>query len=210
MKRLPMAPDADDSHLMEVAVRQQQVWRGHFLDVRLDHVALPGGGEATREYIVHPGAVMVVPVLDDGRLVMERQCRYPLGGILLEFPAGKIDPGESRLACAQRELAEETGYRAAEWALATVMHNAPAYSNEVIEVWFARGLSLGEQRLDEGEFIEVCLTEPDELDRLAAAGQLTDAKTLIGLLWLQKWRRGEWALDWQPAPAAVLAPSSQP
>lgn len=195
-----------DDHLIERQLHGQQVYRGNFLDVRRDTIALPSGGEATREYIVHPGAVMIVPVLDDGRLVMERQCRYPLGRVLLEFPAGKLDPGESRLACAQRELAEETGYRAREWALACVQHNAPAYSNEFIEIWFARGLSLGERSLDPGEFLDVCLVDEVELDALARRGELTDGKTLIGLLWLQKWRSGQWPLPWQTvasdAPAA--------
>jgi len=196
---------SQDDHLMERPLQQQQVYRGHFLDVRCDTVSLPSGGTATREYIVHPGAVMIVPILDDGRLVMERQCRYPLGGVLLEFPAGKIDAGEDRFACAQRELSEETGYRAAEWAKAATMHNAPAYSNEVIEIWFARGLSRGAQHLDDGEFIEVCLVDEATLDAQAAAGDLTDAKTLIALLWLQKWRAGAWSLDWQAAPQADLA-----
>lgn len=184
---------------MERPLQQQQVYRGHFLDVRRDTVQLPDGSAAGREYIVHPGAVMIVPILDDGRLVLERQCRYPLGQVLLEFPAGKLDPGESRWRCAQRELAEETGYRAAEWARATTLHNAPAYSNEFIEIWFARGLTLGERHLDQGEFLDVCLMDEQELDALAGRGELTDAKTLIALLWLQKWRSGQWVLNWQPA-----------
>lgn len=194
-----------DEHLMEHPLHQQQVYRGHFLDVRRDTVRLPDGDTAGREYIVHPGAVMVVPMLDDGRLVMERQCRYPLGQVLLEFPAGKLDPGESRWWCAQRELAEETGYRAAEWACAGQLHNAPAYSNEFIEIWFARGLTLGERHLDRGEFLDVCLMHEHDLDDLAGRGELTDAKTLVALMWLQKWRSGRWALDWQPA---ALAQSS--
>ena len=139
---------------------------------------------------------MVVPLLDDGRLVMERQYRYPLGQVMLEFPAGKIDPGESVLHCAQRELAEETGYRARQWARACVMHNACAYSTEGIEIWFARGLQLGERQLDHGELIDLCLMDEAELDALAGRGELTDAKTLLGLQWLQKWRSGAWALDW--------------
>jgi ADP-ribose pyrophosphatase len=190
---------ATDAHLIETTLDQEQVFRGHFLDVRRAHIGLPGGGRATREYVVHPGAVMVIPLLDDGRLVMERQYRYPLQQVFLEFPAGKIDPGEPTIACAMRELAEETGYRATEWACAARLHNAIAYSTEFIEIWFARGLSLGERQLDHGEFLDVCLVAEGELDRLASRGELTDAKTLIGLQWLQKWRSGHWALDWRPA-----------
>lgn len=185
-----------DEHLIEHKVSGVQVYAGHFLDVRCDQVHTPDGGSATREYIVHPGAVMVVPVLDDGRLVMERQFRYPLGRVMLEFPAGKLDPGETRQACAQRELAEETGYRATRWARACVVHNACAYSTEGIEIWFARDLRPGPRRLDEGEFLDVCHMTEAELDLLARQGELTDVKTLIGLQWLQKWRAGLWPLDW--------------
>lgn len=186
----------DDRHLIEVTLDRQQVLRGNFLDVRRDTVRLPGGGTATREYVVHPGAVMVVPLLDDGRLVLERQFRHPLDRVMLEFPAGKIDPEESTQACAQRELREETGYRAAEWACAGRLHNAIAYSTEFIEIWFARGLTLGERHLDPGEYLDVIAMSEAELDRLAASGELTDAKTLIGLMWLQKWRSGAWPLAW--------------
>jgi ADP-ribose pyrophosphatase len=177
--------------------------KGNFLELRRDHVRLPDGAAATREYVVHPGAVAIVPLLDDGRLVLERQFRYPVGKVLLEIPAGKIDPGESQLACAQRELLEETGYLAREWACAGVVHNAAAYSTEGIEIWFARGLSAGVQRLDAGEFIELCLLTEAEFERLAAAGEISDVKTLIGLLWLQKWRAGLWALDWMAADSAA-------
>lgn len=186
-----------DEHLAERLVAGEQVWRGRFLDVRRDTIVQHDGHTATREYIVHPGAVMVVPVLDDGRLLMERQYRYPLGRVLLEFPAGKLDPGESVLCCAQRELLEETGYRATEWARACLIHNACAYSSEAIEVWFARGLSAGDRRLDPGELIDVCTVGEAELDALAARGELTDVKTLVGLQWLQKWRSGAWSLDWR-------------
>ncbi len=181
-------------------LRSEQVYRGAFLDVRCDQIRLPDGGSAQREYIVHPGAVMVVPLLDDGRLVVERQWRYPLARVMLEFPAGKLEPGEPPLQCAARELTEETGYRAAEWARAGILHNAIAYSNEGIEVWFARGLTLGERQLDLGEFLDVANASAEELDDLARRGELTDAKTLIGLLWLQNWRAGRWSLVWHPAP----------
>ena len=189
-----------DLHLREETVHSEQVYRGHFLDVRRDRIRLPDGADAQREYIVHPGAVMVVPLLDDGRLVVERQWRHPLGRVMLEFPAGKLDHGEPPLACAIRELIEETGYRAAEWARAGILHNAIAYSNEGIEVWFARGLRAGERALDAGEFLDVTEMTAERLDELARQGELTDAKTLIGLLWLQNWRAGRWPLDWQPAP----------
>ena len=185
---------ADDAHLREQTVSRETVFEGRLLQVRRDRIRLPDGGDATREFIVHPGAVMVVPILDDGRLVMERQWRYPLERVMLEFPAGKLEAGEPTLQCAQRELLEETGYRASEWALAGVLHNAIAYSSERIEIWFARGLAAGERRLDEGEFLDLQLVEEAELDRLCATGAVTDAKTLIGLQWLQNWRAGRWAI----------------
>jgi ADP-ribose pyrophosphatase len=191
---------SDDADLREEMASTEQVYRGRFLDVRRDQVRLPDGSLAQREYIVHPGAVMVVPLLDDGRLVVERQWRHPLGRVMLEFPAGKLDPGEAPLHCAIRELIEETGYRASEWARAGILHNAIAYSNEGIEIWFARGLTAGPAQLDAGEFLEVGTATAEELDGLARVGALTDAKTLIGLMWLQHWRAGRWALAWQPAP----------
>ena len=188
-----------DEHLVERQLESTQVYRGHFLDVRRDRVALPDGSTSHREYIRHPGAVMVVPLLDDGRLLMERQYRYPMGQVMLEFPAGKLDAGEAPLTCGQRELAEETGYHAAEWAYAGILHNAIAYSDEGIHIFFARGLMPGAQRLDAGEFLDIVTHTPHELDQLAAQGLLTDAKTLIGLLWLQRWQQGAWPLTWQPS-----------
>ncbi len=190
----------DDAHLRETPVSERQVWRGHFLDVREHRVRLPDGRETGREFVVHPGAVMIVPLLGDGRLVVERQFRYPLRRAFVEFPAGKLDPGETPLTCAVRELAEETGYRAAEWARAGLLHNAIAYSTEGIEVWFARGLVAGEARLDAGEFLDVFTTTLEALEVMAERGELTDAKTLIGMLWITHWRTGKWKLDWQPAP----------
>lgn len=188
-----------DDHLTEHLVRSETVYQGNFLEIRRDEVRLPDGRPASREWLVHPGAVMIVPLLDDGRVVIERQFRYPLGRVMIEFPAGKLDPGEAPAACAARELAEETGYRAAEWARAGILHNAIAYSNEGIEVWFARGLTLGDNHLDDGEFLDVQSASVDELLDWSASGTLTDAKTLIGLMWLQNWQSGRWTLQWQPA-----------
>lgn len=191
----------DDVHLREVCVQSREAYRGRFLQVRQDDVALPDGSTSYREYIVHPGAVMVVPVLDDGRLVMERQYRYPTHRAYLEFPAGKLELGEPGIVCGVRELFEETGFRAAEWAYAGELHNAIAYSSERIEVWFARGLVAGERQLDAGEFLDVFVASEDELAGWVADGSVTDAKTMIALLWLQQWRAGRWALTWKPADA---------
>jgi ADP-ribose pyrophosphatase len=172
-------------------------------------VRLPDGSTATREYVQHPGAVAVLPLLDDGRVLLVRQFRYPIGQVMLEIPAGKIDPGESTRHCAERELREETGYSASEWAFACKLHNAAAYSTEIIEVWFARGLRAGRQQLDVGEFIELLPLSEADYARLAMCGEITDVKTLVALMWLQKWRTGEWILDWReaagPAPT-IIAP----
>ncbi|MET0209620.1 MAG: NUDIX hydrolase [Burkholderiaceae bacterium] len=193
---IPPAPDADP-HLREIPLSSEWVLRGNFLQVKRDRVEMPDGREATREYIRHPGAAVIIPLLDDGRVLLERQYRYPMGRVMLEFPAGKLDPDEDALTCAQRELLEETGYTAREWAYAGVLHNAIAYADEHIEIFFARGLVLGERKLDEGEFLDLVLHSEAELDRMAMTGKITDAKTLIGLMWLQRWRAGAWPLNWQ-------------
>ena len=199
-KTLVPAPGEGDGHLREVPIESKPAWRGAFLDVRSDRVRLPDGSFTEREYIVHPGAVVVVGLLDNGRIVVERQWRYPLARAMVEFPAGKLEPGEPVLDCAVRELIEETGYRALEWARAGVTHNAIAYSTEVIEIWFARGLVSGPRQLDAGEFLDVFDASLDELEALACSGELTDAKTLVCMLWLRQWRDGRWQLDWQAAP----------
>jgi ADP-ribose pyrophosphatase len=193
------AMEGVDEHLVERRLKSESVYEGHFLKVRRDEIRLPSGKTAWREHVVHPGAVMIVPIMDDGQLIVERQHRYPLDRVLLEFPAGKIDPDETTLHCAQRELREETGFHAREWAYAGRMHNAPAYSNEFIEIWLARGLVAGPQELDDGEFLEVRAMTEDALFALAASGELTDAKTMVGLLKLQQWRAGAWVPSWQPA-----------
>jgi len=189
-----------DDHLIEHRVQQEELLHGHFLHVLRDTVRLPNQNLATREYVVHPGAVMVIPMLDtpDGlRLVMERQYRYPVGQVMTEFPAGKLDPGEDPWLCAQRELLEETGYTARQWARAGVLHPVIAYSTEVIEIWFAKELTLGPRQLDQDEFLDVFTASPDELMSACQQGRLTDAKTLTGLLWLQNVQSGQWPLHWQ-------------
>ena len=186
-----------DSHLVEVKLRSQQVLQGDFLDVRRDIVQLPDGSEASREYVIHPGAVMIVAQLSDGQLVLERQFRYPVQAVMIEFPAGKLDAGEASLACAQRELLEETGYTAREWARAGVLHPVISYSTEFIDIWFARGLTLHQRKLDAGEFLDVFTAPASVLLDMSRSGQLTDAKTLTGILWLQNVMAGAWELNWE-------------
>lgn len=196
--------DVADGHLIEVKVASEVILQGNFLQVRRDTVRLPDGNQTTREYVIHPGAVMIVAQRDDGQLVFERQYRYPMQAVMLEFPAGKLDAGESTQACAQRELLEETGYAAREWARAGVLHPVISYSTEFIEVWFARGLTLGARQLDTGEFLEVVTASPAELLTWCGNGRVTDAKTLAGMLWLQNVLSGAWALDWQaPVPSGA-------
>lgn len=190
-----------DSHLIETRLSGQSLFKGHFLHAFRDVVALPDGQSTVREYVVHPGAVMVIPLLEDSkgetRVVLERQFRYPVGQVMVEFPAGKLDAGEAGFQCAQRELLEETGYSASEWAFAGVLHPVIAYSTEKIEIWFARGLSLGERHLDRGEFLDVITATPAELMMSCMRGEVTDAKTLVGALWLQNVLSGAWSLEWK-------------
>ncbi len=194
-----MATDHSESHLVETAVSSDVICKGNFLHILRDTVRLPSGKHATREYVVHPGAVVVIALLDDGRVILERQFRYPIGQVMIEFPAGKLETGEDPLLCGQRELLEETGYSATHWACAGPMHLAIAYSTEVIHVYFAKGLSLGERCLDDGEFLDVITATPAELLQMCSEGKVTDAKTLTCTLWLQNVLSGAWSLNWQPA-----------
>lgn len=194
-----------DRHLIEERTASEEILKGRFLHAFRDTVRLPDGGSATREYVVHPGAVMIVPLLDDGRLVLERQFRYPVNRVMVEFPAGKIDPGEDVLTCAQRELFEETGIRAREWARAGMLHPVISYSTEFIDIWFARGLTRGARALDEGEFIEVIEATPQQLFDWCRDGQVTDGKTLAAALWLQNVLAGAWTLPWQATEANATA-----
>lgn len=186
-----------DAHLLEKQLSSEQVWHGRLLDVRRDSVLLPDGSEGIREYIVHPGAVVIIAVEDDGRLLFERQYRYGPGAVFLEFPAGKIDPGEDILATAKRELIEECGYEAATWEYLGVMHPCIGYSNERIEIFLARDLTLfpdGAQ-LDHGEFLELTRLSLGEAVEGVRQGAITDAKSITALFWAEKVLTKVWSIQ---------------
>ena len=186
-------PDSDDG-LIEKTVESKLLHRGKFLTLKIDTVELPDGKHATREFVEHPGAVMILPQFDDGCVLLERQYRYPIEKVLLEFPAGKLDPNESELACAKRELQEETGYTAREWFFLTRIHPVISYSTEFIDLYLARGLTAGESKLDEGEFLETLIADPSQISEWIRTGHISDVKTIVGSFWLEKIMSGEWAL----------------
>jgi ADP-ribose pyrophosphatase len=178
----------DDAHLVETKVSSESVFDGSLLHVRRDTVRLPDGSLATREYVVHLGAVLIVPVLPDGHLVVERQFRYPVGKVFIEFPAGKLDPGETELTTAQRELAEEAGYTATTWTPLGRIHSVVGYSNEAIDFFVAEGLTHIGAKPDAGEFLEIVTTSLEEMLAALDRGEITDAKTVAALLLYERRR----------------------
>jgi ADP-ribose pyrophosphatase len=177
--------------LTECFVSGEEVYAGKFFRVRRDVVRLPDGRQTAREYIRHPGAVAIVALFPDGRILLERQHRYPLGREFLEIPAGKLEPAEPHLETAKRELLEETGYVAGQWRRLGVIHNAIGYSDEAIELWLATGLEKREAKLDEVEFLELIELPFAEAEAMTLDGRITDVKTIIGLLWAKGKRRSE-------------------
>jgi ADP-ribose pyrophosphatase len=184
---------AGRADMTERELASETVFQGKLLRVKRDSVSLHDGRPATREYIEHNGAVMVIPVLDSGELVMERQYRYALRRHCLEFPAGKIDPGEEPLATGRRELLEETGYVAREWTYLATINPTVAYSTECVVLYLARGLTHRGGKLDDGEFLEVLELSLEQLLERVRNGEIGDVKTVIGAFWLEKLRRGDWA-----------------
>jgi len=178
-------------HLEEITVHTELAWAGAFLRVRKDRARLPDGSVHGREWVEHPGAAAVLALGDDGRVLIERQWRYSMRRAYVELPAGKIDPGETTLQTARRELLEETGYTAREWALLTQLHPAIGFSNEVMDVFVARGLELTRATaLDHGELLEIEWVTLDWLLAELAAGRLPDVKTHIAVLHLQRMVEG--------------------
>jgi ADP-ribose pyrophosphatase len=178
--------------LTETRLDRALVYDGDFIQVHKDSVRLPNGALGTREYIQHPGAVAVLALLDNGNLVMERQYRYPPQREFIELPAGKIDHGEDILLCAQRELLEETGYVAREWIHLTTAWPCIGYADERMEYFLARGLTLQERKLDDGEFLEVFELSLVEAIDWVRVGKINESKTIVGLFWLEKYLK-----DWK-------------
>jgi ADP-ribose pyrophosphatase len=187
-----MGSDSDDP-LAERTLDSRLVFEGVFLKLFVDQVRSADGHQGTREYLRHPGAVMVIPLLDAEHVLLERQFRYPLGRSIVEFPAGKIDAGEPPFDCARRELLEETGYTARRWSYLGGLHNAIAYSDERIEIFLAEDLERGgDPALDAGETLEVFEAPWRQLLEWVRDGAVTDVKTMVGAFWLERTLRGDW------------------
>ena len=189
-----MKPTGPDCHLLETGLDREEVFAGQLLHVRRDTVRLPDGKQACREFVTHPGAVLMIAELPNGKLLFERQFRYPLDRVFLELPAGKIHPGEEILLTAQRELREETGYVAEHWHHLGTIHPCIGYSDERIEIFFARGLSHVGHALDDGEFLEVQKLGLEEGIEGVRDGRLTDGKSVAGLFWAERVLSGRWPL----------------
>ena len=171
--------------LTEHFVAGGMVFDGNLLKVYRDAVRLPDGSQGEREYIRHPGAVAIVALTEDRKLLLERQYRYPPRREFIEIPAGKIDPGEAHFATAKRELLEETGYLAQEWTRLCVLHTAISYTDEAIELYLARKLTLQERKLDAGEFLETFMLPFDDAVAMVRDGRISDVKTVAAILWVK-------------------------
>ena len=179
----------DDAHLAEVFVSGEDVFKGKLLHVVRDIITLPNGRAGTREYIKHPGAACIVAEFENGKLLLERQYRYPMGKVMIEFPAGKLDRGENPLVAAQRELKEETGYWARSWHTLGHMHPLIAYADEVIHLFHANGLVQGEAKLDQNEFLDLFAANPEEITAMIADNRISDGKTIVAFFRWQLLRR---------------------
>lgn len=185
-KDLPLG----DAHLREERISGEDIYGGIFLKMKRDKIILPDGEEAVREYLTHPGAVAIVAILEDGRVLLERQYRYPIAKACIEIPAGKLEVGEDHLLCAKRELEEETGYIAKKWSYIRRIHPVISYSTELIDIYLAEDLVSGESHLDDEEFLDVFAAPLEQLIGWVENGEITDVKTTISAYWLDRYRRG--------------------
>ncbi|MCH7852476.1 MAG: NUDIX hydrolase [Candidatus Marinimicrobia bacterium] len=178
--------------LLEKRLSGANVFRGVLLDVWRDEVALPDGTSSIREYIRHPGAALIVPIMDDGRLIFVRQFRYALGRVMVELPAGKLDPGEEPAVAAARELAEEIGYHPGQLTRLGLIHPCIGYSDEQIEVYLATELEPAAGASEHDEFLEPFELGLEEALEWVREGKITDVKTIIALYWTERHRAGTW------------------
>jgi len=191
--------------LYEHPLNSTKVYSGKLLHVHRDEVRLPDGKTSVREYIRHPGAVVILPLTASGELILERQHRYPLGRDFIEVPAGKIDPGEQTLACAQRELLEETGYKAQDWRYVTTVYPCIGFADERLVYYLAQDLAFEGHQRDEDEFLEIFSLPIDQALAMVQSGEICESKTIIGLFWLEKILSGAW-----PIALGNSAPSDTP
>jgi ADP-ribose pyrophosphatase len=184
---------SDRKSMVETTIERETVFEGKFLKVRRDLARLPDGSIASREFVVHPGAAAMVPIGDDERILVERQYRYAMGAMYVEIPAGKIDAGETSIQTARRELREETGYEAAQWAFLTRVHPAIGFTDEVMDIYLAKDLVLRERAMDADEFLEIEWVTLGWLMDELRAGRLPDVKTQIAVHWLDRLYGGQWS-----------------
>ncbi|WP_025872275.1 NUDIX domain-containing protein [Methylobacillus glycogenes] len=187
-----MTTESPQQDLTEITLSSETIAEGGMLLVKRDQVRVPSGATSQREYVIHPGAVVVIPVLDNGNLLLERQFRYPLHQVFIEFPAGKIDAGEPHFETGKRELLEETGYSASEWIYLGMQHPCIGYSNEVIYIYLARGLVAGQHQRDEDEAMHVFEASLAQCLQMVQNGEMTDGKSIVALFHAEKFLNGSW------------------
>ncbi len=178
--------------LSETKISSETIFQGKLLHVTRDVVGLPNGKTSVREGILHPGAVVIIPFLDKQTLIMERQFRYYPNQVFYELPAGKTDPGEDFLTTGKRELLEETGYLADKWTFISHLYPAIGYANEKMAIYAAQDLTMRGIDRDQDEFLEIIELPLDQAMEMLRRGEITDAKTMVGLFWAEKLARGAW------------------
>ncbi|MCL1631880.1 NUDIX hydrolase [Sporolactobacillus sp. CPB3-1] len=171
--------------LTETKISSKEIFNGRIVHLYVDQVKLPNGEESTREVVKHPGAVAVIAVNDEGKLLLVRQYRYPLNGIIYEIPAGKLEPGENPDDSAMRELEEETGYRCEKMKKIASFYSSPGFSDELLHIYYTDTLIKGKQNLDQDEFLEVCTVNTNEAVEMVKKCQIYDAKSVYAVQFLQ-------------------------